>query len=251
MARYAATIICGIGTAHKDDLARIEELKNIGESVIVSMKNEKAPTFPGFEQVAHGRTKPKEEDTSQPQASILHLEEEKRIHKGVEDIFGKVFDQLNLFDSINTGYKKTESNEIFKQVVLQRVASPASKRQSVRELDVDKGKEFDLDKVYRMMDKAHENIDEIKDTIAASTKDLLSGSVDVAFFDVTTLYFESFQPDDLRVSGYSKDGKFKETLDFARPDNYNSKAYLLDMSCFREIVTKATLLLQQFQTLKS
>ena len=30
-------------------------------------------------------------------------------------------------------------------------------------------------------------------------------------FDVTTLYFESFSPDELRVSGYSKDNKIKET----------------------------------------
>jgi len=31
------------------------------------------------------------------------------------------------------------------------------------------------------------------------------------FFDVTTLYFESFEEDDIRQFGYSKDLKFKET----------------------------------------
>ncbi|UWV84294.1 transposase [Mycoplasmopsis felis] len=30
------------------------------------------------------------------------------------------------------------------------------------------------------------------------------------FFDSTTIYFESFQREGLRIPGYSKDGKFKE-----------------------------------------
>ena len=35
--------------------------------------------------------------------------------------------------------------------------------------------------------------------------------IDVLFYDVTTLYFESFEADELREFGYSKDCKFKET----------------------------------------
>jgi transposase len=88
---------------------------------------------------------------------------------------------------------------------------PSSKRKSVDNLSLDSGVELSLDQVYRMMDKVYESRAKIKTKIANATRDLLSGSVDVAFFDVTTLYFESFQPDELRVSGYSKDSKFKET----------------------------------------
>ena len=47
--------------------------------------------------------------------------------------------------------------------------------------------------------------------ILENTLDHFDQKIDVAFFDVTTLYFESFTPDELRSSGYSKDGKFKET----------------------------------------
>ncbi len=205
-------IIFGVGTAHADDEIRIKRLKSIAESVIVSLKNDESPALPGFEEVAHGRReKITSEESRSPQVSISHLEEQKRIHKGIDDIFGQTFEQLELFDSIETGYKTEESNEIFKQVVLQRIASPTSKRQSVKDLDADRDIGLNLDKVYRMMDKAYENRDRIKGRIATATKDLLSGIVDVAFFDVTTLYFESFTSDDLRSSGFSKDGKFKET----------------------------------------
>lgn len=213
-AKVRQKIICGIGTSHKDDSARISSLKSVGEKVIISLKNERHPALPGFEEVAHGRgsvEKEKKQDDLEAQVSISGLQEERRIHQGIEDIFGQVFDQLNLFDSIKSGYKKDSSNELFKQVVLQRIAAPASKRQSVKDLATTKGVSLELDKVYRMMDKVYEHRQEIKTTIATATQDLLSGTVDVAFFDVTTLYFESFVPDDLRRSGFSKDGKFKET----------------------------------------
>ena len=36
----------------------------------------------------------------------------------------------------------------------------------------------------------------------------MGGCVDVVFYDITTLYFEAADEDDLRRTGYSKDGKF-------------------------------------------
>jgi transposase len=53
--------------------------------------------------------------------------------------------------------------------------------------------------------------EKIKNKIFQSSMSLLDYEVDVLFFDVTTLYFESFSPDDLRAFGFSKDCKFKET----------------------------------------
>ena len=52
---------------------------------------------------------------------------------------------------------------------------------------------------------------EIRHTITASTLELFGGKLDVAFFDVTTLFFESVNEDELRNFGFSKDCKFKET----------------------------------------
>ncbi|KAA6318154.1 hypothetical protein EZS27_031801 [termite gut metagenome] len=39
------------------------------------------------------------------------------------------------------------------------------------------------------------------------TKHVLQGKIEVVFSDMTTLYFEASDEDDLRKTGFSKDGK--------------------------------------------
>lgn len=39
------------------------------------------------------------------------------------------------------------------------------------------------------------------------TKKVTGGKVEVVFYDMTTLYFEASEEDDLRKAGFSKDGK--------------------------------------------
>ncbi len=200
--------ISGIGTAHKDDSKKIEILKRVAESMIITLKNDLNPALPGLEEVVHSTRSKKNNKNS---VYIEDLHEEARVHRGIEDVFGNAFEELNLFDSINTGYKKSESNSLFKEIVLARLSDPVSKRKSVKNLKSDKKINLDLDSVYRMMDKVYANEERIRKKVSASTLELFKQKVDVAFFDVTTLYFESFTPDNLRVSGFSKDGKFKET----------------------------------------
>ena len=158
-------IICGVGTAHKDDAARINSLRNVAEKVIINLKNENNPALPGLEESVHGN-KQKSVRDEETKVSVSQLKEESRVQKGIDDIFGAKFEQLNLFDSINTGYKTKQSNEIFKQVVLERIANPTSKRRSVKNLSLDKGISVDLNKVYRMMDNVHKSSDRIKAKIA-------------------------------------------------------------------------------------
>lgn len=200
--------ITGVGTAHKDDHQKIESLRRVGEAMIVKLKNEINPVLPGMEDIVHAPIKKKQEEKM---VSVSGLKEESRIHKGITEVFGHAFEQLDLFNSIDTGYKKEESNELFKELVLSRISNPVSKRKSVKEIISDKNIVLDLDRVYRTMDKVHDNEERIRKIISDATIGLFKQKIDVAFFDVTTLYFESFTPDNLRSSGFSKDGKFKET----------------------------------------
>ena len=39
------------------------------------------------------------------------------------------------------------------------------------------------------------------------TKSVLGGKISVVFYDMTILYFEAADEDDLRITGFSKDGK--------------------------------------------
>ena len=118
---------------------------------------------------------------------------------------------MGLFDTIDSGYKQSENNKLLREVVLARIDKPASKRKSVINIAKDRNKEIDLDSIYRMMDKLNKREEWVKEKIARNTLGLFKDKIDVAFFDVTTLYFESFTPDELRVSRYSKDNKVKET----------------------------------------
>ncbi len=201
--------VCCVGHFHKDNIEKIEMHKRIAEEMIIKIKNEISPTLPGMETIIHAVKKKSSQEKDM--ANIKSLEEEARINTGITDIFGHAYEQLNLMDTIATGYKQEESNELLQEIVLSRIHDPVSKRRSVRNIEQEKNESVDLDKVYRMMDKVFANQDRIKDKIRSSTLDLLNQKVDIAFFDVTTLYFESFTPDNLRNFGFSKDNKFKET----------------------------------------
>ena len=61
------------------------------------------------------------------------------------------------------------------------------------------------------MDKLYEQIDEVKKHTFEQTQSLFPEKVDLVLFDVTTLYFETTETDDLRKFGYSKDCKFNTT----------------------------------------
>jgi transposase len=116
------------------------------------------------------------------------------------------------FEDLIIGTRKDiEWNTILKQVILARLFAPGSKRNASREVLQDLNHDIPLEKIYRMMDRLVPLEDEIKKKIFQSSMSLLDYEVDVLFFDVTTLYFESFNPDELRAFGFSKDCKFKET----------------------------------------
>ena len=153
-----------------------------------------------------------EPDPPQPlTVNIKRIREEKKVVEGIGDIFGRLYAELGMDHLISGSRKDLQWNEILKFCVMARVFLPSSKRKTVAILERDFDFEIPLEKVYRTMDHVAENESVIKDLIAASTRALFANKVDVIFFDVTTLYFESFEPDSLRDFGFSKDCKFKET----------------------------------------
>ena len=203
--------ICGLGSFGEEEIREIQRHTEMGERIIVDLKNERKPTLPGMKEIIHERRIKKTSDNSPPLSQHQDLQEEARIRVGVDDVFSNEFEQIGLLEAINSGYKQDESNKLLKEVVLSRIDKPVSKRKSVEYMERDKNKEVDLDGIYRMMDKLTDREDWVKEKIARKTLSFFKDRIKVAFFDVTTLYFESFIPDDLRVSGYSKDNKVKET----------------------------------------
>lgn len=67
-----------------------------------------------------------------------------------------------------------------------------------------------LEKIYRMMDHVTKQEERMKHAVCRSSLGLFEDQVEILFFDVTTLYFESIEADALKNFGFSKDCKFKE-----------------------------------------
>ena len=60
-----------------------------------------------------------------------------------------------------------------------------------------------------MVTALSKKVDKLIEKTFEQAKLLFQEKLDIVFFDVSTLYFESFIQDELRDFGYSKDNKFK------------------------------------------
>lgn len=145
--------------------------------------------------------------TSKDLISLADLVEENRIIEGIHDVAGHVFTQLG-YDQL---LHRQKDKELLKDLVLMRLANPSSKLKAQSLLEKRYSRAHDLDAIYRLMDKLLSQINEIKKLTFAKTKSITPETIDILFFDCTTLYFESTETDELRQFGYSKDHRFNTT----------------------------------------
>jgi len=118
---------------------------------------------------------------------------------GPEIIFGKIYDHIG-FNALQ--------EDLFRHLVIARLAFPLSKLKTIEYVYRFQGVILDIDAVYRFLDKLNNKLKAQVEQIAfAHTKRVLQGSISVVFYDMTTLYFEASDEDDLRKTGFSKDGK--------------------------------------------
>ncbi len=96
-------------------------------------------------------------------------------------------------------------------MLIDRFTCPCSKLQTFLNQDKhDIEKKVDLHHFYRALDILAEHKDDIEIELFKQSQKHLNMAVNVVFYDVTTLYFESVRPNDLLDFGYSKDCKFGE-----------------------------------------
>ncbi len=118
---------------------------------------------------------------------------------GPEIIFGKIYDAM--------GFCKIEE-ELFRHLVIARLSFPLSKLKTVQYLYRYQGIRLDENVIYRFLDKLSSGLKEKVEQINFShTSRVLEGNIGVVFYDMTTLYFEASDEDELRKMGFSKDGK--------------------------------------------
>ena len=118
---------------------------------------------------------------------------------GPELIFGRIYDYIG-FGQIKEA--------LFRHLVISRLAFPLSKLKTTEYIYRYQRKSIDVDSIYRFLDRLSSSLkSEVEQIAFEHTKRTLKGNVSVVFYDMTTLYFEASDEDDLRKAGFSKDGK--------------------------------------------
>lgn len=118
---------------------------------------------------------------------------------GIDLLLGKIFDDI--------GFGKI-SDKIFKQLVLYRLLYPVSKLKTTEYLYRFQRIDWDEDQVYRYLDKLYKTQKELVQQISYThTVKILGNEPQIVFYDVTTVYFEAEQEDELCQTGFSKEGK--------------------------------------------
>ena len=130
-----------------------------------------------------------------------------------------------LYDKI--GYSELH-HDMFRHLVICRLFNPGSKLRTVEYLRRYLNVDYDVESIYKFLDNLCYRKDkdckkdeggkpirpdgeDVKTRVErisyAWTKRQCGESISVVFYDMTTLYFEAAQEDDLRKTGFSKDGK--------------------------------------------
>lgn len=118
---------------------------------------------------------------------------------GTELLLGKLYDEI--------GFNQIEDN-LFRLLVLSRISFPLSKLKTVDYLAKYHSINLNVQNVYRYLDKLYNDQKELIQQISYDhTLKVLNGVINVVFYDVTTLYFQIDDEDEIRKRGFSKEGK--------------------------------------------
>ena len=182
---------CTIGVS--SDKAEIEKYHQEGKIWIRNYKKQYQPELDLY-QAEYEAKKQEQEATLRFLSNIENI-----LLNGSQLILNQVFDRI--------GFNKVE-DDIFRQLVLSRLSFPGSKAATVEYLKNHFDEDVDLTRIYRYLDKLNDGLKNIiQDISILHTRQILGNNIGVLFYDVTTLYFETDREDELRKTGFSKEGR--------------------------------------------
>lgn len=103
-----------------------------------------------------------------------------------------------------------ELPSLLNDLVVMRIFEPASKLRSLELMEQYFGIGHSRKSFYKIAPKCIELKALVEDKALCFAKAQYSFNFDLLFYDVTTLYFETFEEDDLRKNGFSKDNKSQQ-----------------------------------------
>ena len=207
--RVTQKIVRHIGV--EKDSEELKKLKLLAESIRLKLEAGGQEFLFKPEEIVKLGDSGKKHEESDYIVNVKNLKEEQRLVSGIHNVYGKLFLDLGYDKVIKRPSRNKATVDIFKNIVLARIANPISKMATVDILEEDFGVTLDLDRVYRMMDSLDDDaIDRLKKITYQNSLNLFGSKIDVIFYDATTIYFESFTEDELKKNGFSKDHKHNQ-----------------------------------------
>lgn len=118
---------------------------------------------------------------------------------GTDLLLGKIFEEI--------GFSQLKE-PLFRHLVFSRICYPVSKLQTTDYIMKYHSIEINVDKIYRYLDKLNnKQKSEVQEISFNHTLRILNNTINIVFYDVTTLYFEIDKEDEIRKTGFSKEGK--------------------------------------------
>ena len=212
-------LVKSFGSAHPNDTASLEKLMQQASSFIQEMEGPSLPHIYEEEDVIDGFVS----SLNNAQVQVA----------GPELVFGTLYDRI--------GYGAIR-NRMFRNIVICRLFNPGSKLKTVDYMERYLHVTYSVDQIYRFLDnlcyrkeeeeksnddrkpetaegegeststspanpKSADFKTRVEDIAYSYTKKMVGDGISVCFYDMTTLYFEAAEEDDLRKCGFSKDGK--------------------------------------------
>lgn len=99
---------------------------------------------------------------------------------------------------------------LLNDLVAIRIFEPASKLRSLELMEQFFGITHSRKTYYKIAPNCIELKEAVEEKVVAFAKENYDFQFDILFYDVTTLYFETFEEDELRKNGFSKDNKSQQ-----------------------------------------
>lgn len=100
-----------------------------------------------------------------------------------------------------------EKDALLIDFAIMRLIEPASKLRSIELLERYFGVRYSRRTLHRILPRLLSRKEEAEKIAADCATEILKSSLALVLYDVTTLYFETFKADELRIQGFSKDNK--------------------------------------------
>ena len=194
--KVSQKIVRYVGIAMDDD--ELKKLKMLAESIKIKLEAAEQELLFSPEALAKSNKKresqkeKKGKETEEDyKVNLKDIEEQQRVVSGIHDIYGKLFDESGYAGVITNPARHKATAELFKDIVLARIANPRSKMATVDMLEENYGITLNLERVYQMMDKLDDKaIERLKNISYGNTGGLFGQKINLVLFDCTTLYFE-------------------------------------------------------------